>query len=360
VVRRARLVALLLLVVPGRISAQGSQRRFTTIDALRQFPGYYHLQTVTLRGELTDDAQRPMLRSDDMEMRVFFESASSKSGPVEVRGTVIDVGRLEPNDPRLGGYGEGRTVENWPKPGEELVLKITGVAEAMPATTASVRALALEPWKFDGQTVTVSGNFRGRNLFGDTPAAPGDGRYDFVIRGAEGAIWVTGIRPRGKGFDLDIERRMDTDKWVEVTGVVSRKRGLVAIAATTISLAESPQTRIVEEATPPPPPPPLEVVFSSPTNDEVDVSPSAPIRIQFARGLKESTIAGHVRVSYLGDSAALDPQVTYDGATRSLQIRFAMPLEPLKTVKVELLDGLLAFDGGTFAPWSITFSLGSR
>jgi len=359
VVRRAHLIAL-LLAVPWLISAQTNQRRFTTIDALRQFPGYYHLQSVTLRGELTDDPRRPMFRSDDTEMHVFFDNASSKSGPVEVRGTVIDVGRLDANDPRLSGYGDNRSGENWPKPGEEIVLKITNVTEAAPATTPSVRALALEPWKFDGQTVTVSGNFRGRNLFGDTPAAPGDGRYDFVIRGAEGAVWVTGIRPRGKNFDLDIDRRMDTDKWVEVTGVVSRKRGLVSIAAKTIGLVDRPDTKIVEENTPPPPPPPLEVVFSSPTNDEVDVSPSAPIRIQFARGLKESTIAGHVRVSYLGDQTPLDPKVTYDAATRALQIRFATPLEPLKTVKVELLEGLLAFDGGTLAPWSITYSIGSK
>jgi len=73
------------------VSAQAGNRRFTTIDGLRQFPGYYHLQTVTLRGELTDDPQRPMLRSDDMEMRVMFENVSARSGPVEVRGSVIDV-----------------------------------------------------------------------------------------------------------------------------------------------------------------------------------------------------------------------------------------------------------------------------
>lgn len=359
-VRRARTIALLLLFVTAATFAQSTNRRFTTIDGLRQFPGYYHLQSVTLRGELTDDPQRPMLRSDDMEMRVLFDGVSAKSGPVEVRGTVIDVGRLDASDPRLNGYGEGRTGESWPKPGEELLLKITSVTEAAPATTPSVRALALEPWKFDGQMVTVTGNFRGRNLFGDTPAAPGDGRYDFVIRGAEGAIWVTGLRPRGRNFDLDLDRRIDTDKWVEVTGVVTRKRGLVSIAATKMALADRPETRVVEEAIPPPPPMPVEVVFSSPTQDEIDVSTSAPIRIQFARGLKESTIAGHIRASYLGDPTPLDPKVTYDAATRALQIRFTPPLEALKTVKVELLDGLLAFDGGPIVPWSVTFTLGSR
>jgi len=359
VVTRVPALALLLLFVPGLVAAQPGTRRFTTIDALRQFPGFYHLQTVTLRGELTEDPKQPMLKSDDMEMKVIFDGVSPKSGPVEVRGTAIDVGRLEPNDPRLTGYAETRG-ENWPKPGEVLLLKISAVTEAAPATTPSIRALALEPWKFDGQTVTISGNFRGRNLFGDEPAAP-EGRFDFVVRGAEGAIWVTGVRPKGKNFDLDLDRRVDTDKWVEVTGVVSRKRGLVAIAATRIALVDRPEARVVEEAVTAPPPQPLQVVFSSPTDGEVDVSPAAPIRIQFARGLKESTIPGRIRVSYAGDQATtLEPKFTYDAATRSLQIRFATPLEPFKTVKVELLDGLLAFDGGPLVPWSVSFSLGSR
>jgi hypothetical protein len=356
-----RVIGVLLLLLAAVLPAQGNARRLTTIDALEQFPGYYHLQNVLLRGEVIDDPQRPALRSDDAELRLVLDGISTKSGPVEVRGLVIDVGRLDPTDPRLDGYGTGRAAEDWPKPGEEIVLKVSTINEAQPAPTPSIRALTLEPWKFDGQTVTLTGNFRGRNLFGDTPASPGSGRYDFVLRGAEGAVWVTGVRPRGKGFDLDVDRRLDTDKWLEVTGMVTRARGLVSIAATRVALAQAPEAGIVEDVTPPPPPPPLEVVFSSPTEGELDVSPSAPIRIQFSRGLREPTIAGKVRVSYVGDTTTvLDPGVTYDAATRALQIRFATPLEPFKTVKVELLDGLLAFDGGTFSPWALTFSLGAR
>lgn len=358
---RARLIAATLLLIPGLIQAQGSTRRLTTIDAIRQFPGYYHLQNVVLRGELTEDSRRPMLRADDLEIRAVLDDVSSESGPVEIRGLVMDVGRLEPGDPRLGPYTELRGADNWPRPGEEFVVKVTTVSEAAPATTPSVRAIALEPWKFDGQTVTVVGNFRGRNLFGDSPAAPGSGRYDFVLRGAEGAVWVTGIRPRGRGFDLDVERRFDSNTWVEVTGVVSRTRGLVSIAATKIALAEAPDTRVTEAAPPPPPPPPVEVVFSSPTEAEADVAVSAPIRIQFSRGLQESTIRNNIRVTYQGEApVVLVPAFTYDAATRSLQLEFAPPLEPLRTVKVELLDGLRAFDGGVFTPWQLTFSLGAR
>jgi hypothetical protein len=358
---RSRCIAIVLLLLPGVLVAQGNARRLTTIDALKQFPSYYHLQSVVLRGELTDDPQRPLLRSDVQELRLFLENVSPRSGPVEVRGLVLDVGRMDPSDPRLGGYGAGRAPEDWPKPGQEIVLRVTTIGEAAPATTPSIRALTLEPWKFEGQTVTVTGNFRGRNLFGDTPASPGNGRYDFVVRGAEGAVWVTGVRPRGRGFDFDVDRRFDTDKWLEVTGVVSRNRGIVSLAATRVTLAQPPEARIVEDIAPPPPPPPLQVVFSSPTEGEVDVPGGAAIRIQFSRGLREPTLAGRIRVTYLGDSTTvLDPKVTYDAATRSIQLRFAAPLEPLRTVKVEVLEGLLAFDGGPLAPWSVTFSVGAR
>ena len=357
---RARWTAVVLLLISGLTSAQGNARRLTTVDALKQFPGYYHLQNVLVRGELSDDAQRPMIRADEHELPLFLENVPTKSGLVEVRGVVLDVGRMERSDPRLGGYAASRAAEDWPKPGEEIVIRVSGIGEAAPAATPSIRALALEPWKFDGQTVTLTGNFRGRNLFGDTPAAPGSGRYDFVLRGAEGAIWITGVRPRGKGFDFDVDQRLDTDKWLEVTGVVSRKRGLAFLAATKVALAPTPESRITEDVAPPLPAPPLNVVFSSPTEGEVDVATAAPIRIQFSRGLRESTLTGRIRVSYVGNPAVLDPKITYDAATRSVQLRFPAPLEPFRTVKVDVLEGLLAFDGGVLAPWSVTFSLGER
>jgi hypothetical protein len=103
------------------------------------------------------------------------------------------------------------------------------------------------------------------------------------------------------------------------------------------------------------------VVFSSPTLDESDVSPSAPIRIQFSRGLLEDSIAGHLRVSYVGTADA-DPDLmfksTYDAGTRAIELRLAQPLTPFRRVKVETLDGLKAFDGAPVKPWTLTFSVG--
>ena len=342
-----------------------SARRLTTIHALRQFPGYYHLQSVVLRGTFDQIDSRIVLRADDREMRVVLaDDARSTGGEVEVRGQLIDVGRLEPTDPRVTSIVEGRDEsDRWPRPGEELVLRVTDVASAQPVIGLTVRDIALEPWRYEGQMVTVVGNFRGRNLFGDLAGSPAASRYDFVIRGAEGAIWVTGQRPRGRGFDLDIDRRVDSDKWLQVTGTVVHDRGLVRIEASKLAAAEPPAVTEIEEepAVPPPPPPPLEVVFSAPIEGDIGISGAAPVRIQFSRGVDPSSIAGAIRVSYVGAEPGAAPppfQTSYDGASRALTLRFEAPLEAYRTVRVEVLDTLRAFDGGIATPWALTFSVG--
>jgi hypothetical protein len=107
----------------------------------------------------------------------------------------------------------------------------------------------------------------------------------------------------------------------------------------------------------------VEVVFSAPTADEIDVSPNTTVRVQFSKGLRETTLAGRIRVSYLGAAqgeSSIGAKMAYDVATRALQLSFERPLEPFRTVKVELLEGITAFDGGPFAPWSLTFSIGPR
>lgn len=360
-VRRLAILLLLSIATATGLYAQAGTRRLTTVAALRQYPAYYHLQTVLLRGELAEDGRRVLFRADDRELQAFLKDTPARSGAVEVRAQVVDVGRLDPADPRVQDFALVRDATGWPRPGEELILNVTGVAEAQTALSPSVRALSLEPWKWEGQTVTVTGNFRGRNLFGDLPDAPGKGRYDFVLRGAEGALWVTDQRPRGRGFDLDVDRRIDSDKWLEVTGTVSRVRGLVTLAATRLALAKAETTAPAEAEAPPPPPQPLTVVFNTPSDGEIDVSRTAPVRVQFSRGLRESTLADRVRVSYVGAAASAMPvfKVAYDAANRAVTVSFAEPLEALRTVRVELVDGVLAFDGGPLAPWSATFTVGN-
>jgi hypothetical protein len=359
---------LLGLVVAGSAFAQPATRRLTTLDSLRHFPGYFHLQPVLLRGELAESGQRIMLRSDEHEMRVVLNDNPQLDGLVDLRAQLIDVGRLEPGDPRLASYGP-RDEDRWPKPGEELFLNATGIGPAQPSTTPSVRALALEPWKFDGQRVTLVGQFRGRNLFGDLPDAPKKSRYDFVLKAADAAVWVTGLRPRGKGFDLNVDARVDTGRWLEVTGVARHEGGLVAIEAATIDSTKEPTltTERDEPATPPPPPQPAEVVFSTPSDGETDVSLNSRVRIQFSRGIKPETLEGHILIGYLGAEStergephtpSIEVKTSYDPGTRAVELSFPKPLERFRTVRVQLLEGIEAFDGAPVKPWTLTFSLG--
>jgi hypothetical protein len=362
--RFGRVAAVVLLLYAGGVEAQTSARRLTTLDAVRQFPGYYHLQNLLLRGEFAESDARVTFRAADQEMRVFLASGvSATSGPVEIRAQMIDIGRLEPTDPRVAPVAGDRDAERWPRPGEELVLLVSGVTSAQPAATPSLRALALEPWRFEGQKITVVGQFRGRNLLGDLPASPAKGRYDFVLRSADGSVWVTGLRPRARNVELSVDARVDTGRWVQVTGTVARERGLVMIEGTTFAEASAPELPTTSEEPPAPvvPLPPVEVVFSSPTPDETDVAATTSVRVQFSRGLNPTTLAGQIRVSYLGAQPGSTPpqfQHTYDPANRAVEIKFTQPLEAFRTVRIEFLDGLKAFDGGPFTTWTLTFSVG--
>jgi hypothetical protein len=363
---RATFAAIALLLLAASGGAQTTARRLATIDSLRQFPGYYHLQNVLVHGEFAESGPRVVLRANERDLHVILNDQKTTSGLAEVRGTLVDVGRLEPDDLRVPPEYRGRDGASWPRPGEELVLSLTGVSDAQLQTTASTRALALQPWRFDGQQVTIIGQFRGRNLFGDLPAAPGKSRYDFVLRSADAAVWVTGLRPRGRGFELNVDARVDTGRWLQVTGTVSQERGLVTIAGTALMETKAPAAAPPsdEPATPAAPPEPAEVVFNTPTDNDIDVPLTSPVRAQFSRGLDPASITGQIRVSYVGevppDVPPLEFKHTYDAANRALEIRFARPLDRFRTVKVELLEGIRTFDGAPVKPWTITYSVGGN
>jgi len=174
------------------------------------------------------------------------------------------------------------------------------------------------------------------------------------------------MRPRGSGFDFDVDRRIDSNRWLQITGPLLLDRGLVRIEATRITLARPPDRTDPDRDEGAPvsaaPPTPADVIFNSPTDGETDVSPTAPIRVQFSKGLAEATIAGRVRASYVGaapDAVGPALKITYDAANRALEIRFAQALEAFRTVKVEIVEGVTAFDGAAVTPWSLTFTVGN-
>lgn len=368
----AALLAATLLFDPavGAQSRPGAgSRRIATVTALATFPLFFHSQPVRVRATVTEE--NGVLRLEHGGARVWLAAAPNARMPdpktvAEVTGTFLDVGRLDPTDLRgsvdLAALSQRLLNRVWPGPGDLLLILVDGASEGAPLAAPSVRTLALDPDRYLDQEVTVVGRFRGRNLYGDLPEAPGRSRWDFVLQSADAAIWVTGRRPRGDGFDLNIDNRVDTGRWLEVAGIVKADRGLVRVEAIAIRAAQAPAQTAQPEAlvkvpvTVPPP----EVVFSAPTEGETDVEPNAPIRIQFSRDLKGDSLKGQVGVAYVG-VAQPPPQFTtvYDPGRRMIEIKFAQPLEPFRTVQVTLRNGIVSNDGQPLAAWTLTFSVGS-
>lgn len=369
------------LALATAVGAQPSTRRATNIPALLAFPGFYHGRPILIVGKVgTEHDQLRVSEENSASIRLVFKG-SAPDGLDEVRGELWDLGRMKPDDPRLTAYDLRTTFgvnpdAPWPRPGEAMAIVATSVAPASPPVAPSIRSVTLNPSRYLDQKITITGQFSGRNLLGDLPDAPAKSRYDFVLRSADAAIWVINMRPKvremgtNKEIELGLDARIDTSRWLEVRGTVQEGRGLMWLDAEAGSLAlvkPPQQTTVAETAIKIPAGPPPEVIFSTPTDDETDVSQGTNVRVQFSRDLDPSTIKGHVRVEYLAtqsvergepDTPAAQFTTTYNGANRVLLIRFAKPLERFRTIKVELLEGILGTDKQPLKPWVLSFSTG--
>jgi hypothetical protein len=372
----ARIVGVPIAVLSIAVSAQPPARRATNIEALLAHSAFYHQRQIIIVGRVaTEDNGELRVADDAGSVRVLFKG-SAADGLDEIRGEFWDIGRMKPDDPRLAGYDLRGTFHvdpegAWPRPGDVTTIVATAVTPASPPPAPSIRAIVLNPSRYVEQKVTVTGQFAGRNLFGDLPDAPAKGRYDFVIRSTDAAIWVTGGRPKGKGFDLSVDARIDTGRWLEVTGVLRQGRGLqwLEVGAEGIHLGKAP-TETANESEPsirvrmgPPP----EVVFSAPTQDETDVPLTTTVRIQFSRDIDQATLKGHIRVQYVEaqtvereEPTTPSPPFTtqYSALNRVLELKFAKPLERFRAVNVDLLEGILGTDQQPLKPFTLTFALG--
>jgi hypothetical protein len=368
-------LTLFLALATVTLSAQPSARRATNLAALQAHAAFYHLRPIVIVGKVSLlDSGDLMMTDDAGTVRVVFKG-SAPEGLDEIRGEFWDIGRMHADDPRLAGYDLQRTFHvdpsgAWPRPGQVTAIVASAITAASPVSTPTIRAMVLYPDRYLDQKVTVTGQFAGRNLLGDLPDAPGKSRYDFVLRSADAAIWVINIRPKGKDFELALDARIDTGRWIEVSGALQQGRGLqwIDAVAGSLKLAKAPEDTAVQEApirVPAAPPP--EVIFSAPTQDETDVQLSGNIRIQFSRDVNPATIKDHVRVTY--DEAEIkarggpEPPIAefttqYLPANRVLEIRFSKPLERLLTVHVELVEGILGTDKQPLIPWKLDFMTG--
>jgi hypothetical protein len=365
-------VAVSLLAGASRVQAQSNAfPAATTLEALTTYPNFYHLRTVVVRGEVsTSDSQVRLVPpgGTGRGVELVLRAGAPGSGVTEVRGQFWDVGRMTADDPNaandhLAEFVRTRFGDRWPAHGELLVIKVTSLTPPPPAAPhPSLRQLSLDPDHYDSQAITAKGQFSGRNLLGDLPQAPRISRSDFVIRSAGGAVWVSGVPPRGKGWRLDPDSKLDTDQWLQVEGVVHHGDGLVWIEAKSISQSKADEDdRDLQPSPPPLPPPPPEVVFTLPAQDDTDIPPTSPVQIQTTRDLDPETLDRHVVVTYLGQAAGspgVPVTAAFDRTNRVLLLTFPQPLERFRTVKVELLEGIKGTDGQPLKPFTLTFSVG--
>jgi hypothetical protein len=302
---------------------------------------------------------------------VIFRGAPSTDRAVEIRGTFVDVGRFAPDDSRVTAFELKSAMEAvlgagaaWPAR-ETFFAIVTATATPADEVTASpsIRTLAMFPEKFEGKPITLRGRFRGRNLGGELPSWPRQTEYDFVLQAADGATWVTGVRPRGKGFDLDTKARRDLGRWLEVTGTAAIVGGLPMIRATAVSQSTPEDDTATAADTAPVAPPlaPPTISFSVPANEETGVAIDSLVRIQFSRDMKEETFAGNVKVSAVVNGApatvpAMTP--TYRPGTLSIELTFADKLPRFATITIDFLEGITAPDGTPLAPAKLTFYTG--
>ena len=61
---------------------------------------------------------------------------------------------------------------------------------------------------------------------------------------------------------------------------------------------------------------------------------------------------------WMAQPPAVEVTTSYDPGTRALELTFTQPLERFRTVRVQLLEGIEAFDGAAVTPWTLTFSVG--
>ena len=369
-------LAVALALVATSASAQPATRRPTNIAALVAYPSFFHNRPILIVGTVTTTEKGMRVADDNGSIRVLSKGTAVPDGLDEIRGEFWDIGRMKADDPQLNGYDLQKTFGvdpngPWPRPGEVTAIIVTNASQAQLPVAPSIRSIVLFPSRYLDQKVTVTGQFSGRNLFGDLPDAPGKGRYDFVLRSADSAIWISGAQPKGKSFNFSLDSRLDSGRWLEITGVLKTGRGLEWLEVTSdgIQLGKAPSEAPPVEAEPirVAPAPRPEVVFSTPTQDETDVSMSTHVRIQFSRDIDQSTLKGHIKAHYIESQTtergepttpAAEFTTQYTAGTRVLELKFTKPLERFRTIRIELGDEILGTDKQPLVPWTLNFDLG--
>ena len=225
------------------------------------------------------------------------------------------------------------------------------------SSETTLEDLVTKPEKFDGKTVSVRGQFRGENLFGDLPSASRERSSDWVLKDDVFSVWVTGKKPKGQGWSLDASLKRDTGKWLQVVGRVRARNRAVTLEAFEVTLTKPAAERVAAAPTPEPTPTPTPrprrapiVAFSLPIDGEREVAQDTVFQLQFSRDMDEPSLREHVLLRYAGrpqpgDNSLDAVRFSYDGGLRTLRIDPGDLLRPGRVVEVVLLPGIKDIDG---------------
>src|SRR5512135_2989633 len=101
---RTRLVVILVILSAALTAQQTGVRRATNVESLAGFPAFYHLRSVLVAGTVAQQSNGDIAVSDGAASVRIITRGSAPDGLNEVRGEFWDLGRMNPDDPRLAAY----------------------------------------------------------------------------------------------------------------------------------------------------------------------------------------------------------------------------------------------------------------
>jgi hypothetical protein len=136
------------LLFAAQAAAQPPAYRETTVADVRADPSRFHEQWAIVTGTVTDDLGRITLSDAGVSLRLIT-AGQVPPGRIRVRGQILDVGRVPPKARRVALPGANGALSDlystrWPKPGEEIVIAVTGVSGAIEEVEVPVPPLPLE------------------------------------------------------------------------------------------------------------------------------------------------------------------------------------------------------------------------
>lgn len=321
----------------------------TTVQELLNEPGAFVNGPVRVRARLGRSPSGEGLRLEEEEASLAVVPEASAEARLGVAvawlGQDVEVvGRLRRAAEQAPGTSGGEYyLQAWECIGPEAAASATG-------TPVDLSALLSRMGELEGEVVRVVGRFRGRNLFGDLPPRSQRGPNDWVIKSERAAVWITGHKPGGEGWALDLESS-SASEWLEVVGRTRVRNGVAYLQAANVALVPPPRgARVVPprkllSSSPTEPP---SVVFCLPLEGEL-LGPTTRVIVQFDRNMDEESFRGRVRLREDGGSEVA-VRLNYDESRRSLVISPLRPPPPGRRLQVQLLPGIVDVDGVPLAP----------